>query len=221
MSLKRIIVSSILLLGGVVLVRSGAAQVAPQTLTMQYIQATSIHLAGHEGAVNHRDKMNIRVELLAAGKLRAVDSGERSLHNLYSNFSTREETKWTNSWRGTYTTSEGTMELSLTLADRKCSKSKEMSGTKTEKLDCRAMSKQLRLTCRSEELAITEWSGPVDKPQHSVQKHPIWRCQAAESAGDVEFGDTPSRWLLGKSICVKIIGGRPGESYEKCSADER
>jgi hypothetical protein len=193
-----------------------ANPVAPTVLSMQYVQGMNIHLAGNEGAINRHDKMDIRVELLPEQKVRAVDSGERSEHNLFSNFSTRDETRWKNSWRGTWAMVGETLRLHLTLADRTCEKSKTQSGRPPEKKTCGALSQQLRFECRSEQLAITEWSGPPDNPKHEIKKHAVWRCGAADS---FEFADTPSRWLFGKSICIKVIGGRPGESYEKCSAN--
>lgn len=192
----------------------GAAQPqAPARLTMQRVEGMTIHLAGQEGAHNRHAKAQISVELLAGDKLRAVDTGERSEHNLYQNFSTEDVTAWTNKWSGTWSAAGGALRLALTLVDRKCERKKTMSGQPPQKLACGAVSRRVQFSCRTEEIPVEEMTGTEAAPTWKTQPRAAWVCQTEDSA---DLAGTPSRWVFGKAMCLRAIGGPPGEKYEKC-----
>jgi hypothetical protein len=182
------------------------AQPKPTVLTMQWVQGDNIHLAGRGGAINRHRDVKIRVELRAASKVKVVDAGSLREHDLYESFSTDEESTWTNTWSGTWAVTGGTLELALVLDDRKCTKTKSSTGVAPQSLPCEPVSKQITLACTTERITL-EANG-------RKTTHAAWDCTPETTA---EFGDTPSDWLLGKTLCIRTNGGKGGASYQKCT----
>jgi len=115
-----------------------ASTAAADRLVMKETESDNIHIANQGGAINTRADITITVDLLAGGKAKVIATGTRSEHNLYSNFSTDEESKWTTAWTGTWTTGAGTMKIDLAVASDTCSHTKTSSGQAAETLACRA-----------------------------------------------------------------------------------
>jgi hypothetical protein len=203
----------------IALLVSGAGAAGPQPpvrLSMQWTQGENIHIGSQEGAINRRGDVRISVELLDGNRLRAEDRGKYAEHNLFRNYSTNEETEWANRWSGTWTrTKDGdSLRIDLRLEDRKCKKTKTASGVAPEKLPCEAVSPKIRMECSSVQIEVEGWTGAPSAPVRKTEKVAAWSCTPADSA---DFADTPSRWVFGKSVCLKVSGGRGPRVYSRCS----
>lgn len=102
------------------------------------------------------------------------------------------------------------MRLELSLHDRKCTHQKKRSDTTSQTLPCGAVSKQLALSCKIEQITTEDLSGP--SPVRATVA--VWVCSPSAPA---DLADTPSRWVLGKASCVKVLAGRSGLRYQKCA----
>jgi hypothetical protein len=185
------------------------AQPKPVSLAMNYEVGENIHIANQGGAINRHMKIELRVQLEANGKVIATDKGTSREHNLYNNWSTDDDQTWTVNWRGTYKQTGDTLALDLVLVDRKCKHTKASTGAPIETLPCRDVSKQIHFDCKSTQVAMP---GPINangvKPSRDA-----WQCQAPHTA---ELDFTPRTWTLGKTSCIKVLGGRGGTHYDAC-----
>jgi hypothetical protein len=185
------------------------ASAGPTRLSMQWVNGENIHLAGERGAINRRAEIKIDLDLQAGGKLRVADTGTSSEHNLYETYSTTEESSWTNTWKGTWATRGSTLELQLVLDARTCTRTKTATGAAPQTLPCANVSKQVQLTCTTEQITVDASAGAARKPT----QHAAWRCTPAAAA---DLAETPSIWVLGKSTCLQTTGGRGGPLYQRC-----
>lgn len=186
----------------------------PKVSEMQWIEGINIHIGHQEGAINRRANVLVSVELLEGNKLRGSDSGTRSEHNLFSNYSTEESATWKNRWSGTWLLAGGSLRLDLRLDARDCKKTKTAAGAAPEKLACQRPSPKLRMECTTQHIEMESWSGPADSPVRQTSKQEVWACSPADSA---ELGETPSRWVLAKQLaCVQVNPGRGRTTYSVC-----
>lgn len=196
---------------------TAAAMRLPKVMTMRWTEGINIHIGNQEGAINRRAEVLLSLELLDGNKLRGFDSGTRSEHNLYSNYSTSDETTWRNRWSGTWVLAGSALQLDLRLDERTCSRTKTTTGGAPEKLDCRKPSTKLRMECSTQQIELERWSGSQEAPVRSTSQQEVWACSPAESG---ELGETPSRWVLAKAIpCVQVNPGhhgRGGTTYSVC-----
>jgi hypothetical protein len=179
---------------------------AADHLVMKETESDNIHIANHQGAINRRADITITVDLSAGGKAKVIATGTRSEHNLFDNFSTDEDTKWTTTWTGTWTSDKGSRDLELAVAADHCSHTKKSTGQAPELLACNAPAMTARVTCKTETVTVEDFTGTA-KPITAA----AWSCDA--SAG---LGETPSTWMLGKSMCLTRITGKGGTHYTKC-----
>jgi hypothetical protein len=194
----------------VLIATTGAAQPKPPVLAMDYVVGENIHIANQGGAINRHLKVEIRVELRKDNKVAATDVGDSREHNLYNNFTTDETQQWTNTWSGTWKQTATALSLDLVLANRTCTHTKDTSGGTVEKLPCRAVSKQIRFDCKTEQLSLR-----APTPATGVKPtREVWQCLPAVATADFDL--TPRTWSLGKTACVKVLGGRGGLLYESC-----
>jgi hypothetical protein len=186
----------------------------PKVSVMQWAEGINIHIGSQEGAINRRANILVSVELLDGGKLRGFDSGTRSEHNLFSNYSTEEEATWKNRWSGTWVLLGDSLRLDLRLDARECKKTKTATGAATEKRACQRPSPKLRMECTTQHIELESWSGPPETPVRQSSKQEVWGCSPADSG---ELGETPSRWVLAKQIaCVQVNPGRGRMTYSVC-----
>lgn len=180
----------------------------PKLMVMRWTEGINIHIGHQEGAINRRGNVLLSVELLDGNKLRVSDSGTRSEHNLFSNYSTKEETTWRNSWSGTWVLTGKDLRLDLRLDDRTCKGTRTETGVAPKKLDCQTPSRKLRMECTSQQIELERWSGSPDAPVRSTTQQEVWACSPAKSG---ELGETPSRWVLAKEIsCLQVTPSYPG-----------
>lgn len=160
-------------------------------------------------------EVRIQVEVSSSRKVSVLDSGTASQH-IYNKFggireSTQESAKWSNTWSGTASLSGEVMTLDLKLASRQCTYEKATDKQPAKPLPCEKVSEQLRLVCKMEQVPL---AGQTGKPQGSVTA-PAWVC---EPEGQVSLFGTPSRWVLGRESCVRVIAEtRFTEHYERCN----
>ncbi len=193
---------------GIVAALATTAAAAPQTLRMQWRESSDVHLADQGGAINHRRSIAITVKLLDRGKLTASDEGEVVDHNLYDGYSTTETTTWTNRWVGKWSLANGALALELVLDKRTCTKAKEHSDTKRDKVPCDPVDRSVKLACKTTLVAVEDNAGKRSKVA-------TWQCST-----DGELADTPRGWTLGKRICVRVASGRFGpDVFQPCAAD--
>lgn len=180
------------------------------THSMQWEEGQNIHIANQGGAINRRRHIQLEVEVFSSNKVLVSESGSRSEHNLYRDYSSDESTKWFNIWQGKWSFSGEKLELELTLKDRKCTHQKKWSDAAAETLPCEAVSKQLAVSCTLSQVMTEDASGS------SVVRGlvPVWICEPSAPA---ELADLPSRWVLGKASCVKVLPGHRGFSYQRCA----
>lgn len=174
------------------------------THAMQWVEGENIHIAGERGAINRHAEVRVEVQVFSSQRALVSDSGTRREHNLYSNYWSQDTTTWSNLWRGSWSITGDTMQLELTLTGRQCSHKKTWSDAAPQTLPCQEVAKQLQLLCQLESV----------KAERGVTL-PAWVCSPMEST---DLGETPSRWVLGKASCVKVIAGRHGPTYERCAA---
>lgn len=180
------------------------------THSMQWEEAETIHIANEAGAINHHRNVAIEVEVFSSRRVIVSERGNRAENNLHRTYRSEDVTKWSQIWQGTWSVDGDTMQLVLTLHNRQCSHEKKWSDAAPQRLPCAAMSPKLTLTCSIDQVTLAERSGAaaVRAPV------PVWSCTPAEPA---ELADTPSRWVLGKASCVKVVGGRRGLGYQMCT----
>lgn len=190
----------------------------PHVAVMHWTEGINIHIGNQEGAINRRGNVMVSVELLAGNRLRGYDSGTRSEHNLFRNYSTNEEATWKNHWSGSWVLAGSSLRLDLRLDSRECKKTKTATGVAPETLKCQTPSSKLRMECSTQHIELEFYTGPPEAQERKVSKQEVWACSPADSA---ELGETPSRWVLTKDIsCVQVnpgIGpGRGGPTYQTC-----
>ncbi|MEJ7597492.1 MAG: hypothetical protein WKG01_06240 [Kofleriaceae bacterium] len=184
---------------------AGPALAAPQTLRMQWLESSNVHLADDAGAINHRRDGKVTVTLAAGGKLMATESGAVSDHNLYPRYSTTTTTAWSNTWRGRWRIADGALALELELGKRTCTKSKGHSDAAAQTLACDAVDQILAFACKPETVAVESAGGKRVKVA-------VWRCVTAG-----ELADAPTTWTLGKTTCVRTLGGPGPDQLQPCT----
>ncbi len=195
----------------VCLVPALAAADAKESAThaMQWEEGQNIHIANQGGAMNRHRHVQLSVEVFSSHKVLVSESGSRSEHNLYRNYSSDESTKWSSIWQGRWSLNGEQMELDLQLWNRQCTHQKKWSDAAAETLPCEAVSKHLAVSCTLSQVVIGDAGGP-SAVRGSV---PVWICTPSDSA---ELADLPSRWVLGKASCVKVLAGHREVSYQRC-----
>jgi hypothetical protein len=180
------------------------------THAMQWEEGQTIHIANQGGAINRHRNVKLAVELSSSSKALVTESGTRSEHNLYRDYSSDDTTKWLNIWQGTWSLAGDVMRLSLTLQDRKCTHQKKWSDAAPETLPCGTVSKHLALSCTLSQVTPEGASGPSS----AGASVPVWICSPSAPA---ELADLPSRWVLGKASCIKVLAGHKGFTYQRCA----
>jgi hypothetical protein len=199
---------------GLAMPGQAAAAPKPTRLTMKRVEGTNLHIANNQGAIHWQAAISISVDLLPAGKLAAVSTGTRGEHNLYvdgagGSYTTEDQTGWTTTWTGTWSARGDRLQLALVLVDDRCKHDKTMTGAAAETLACKATSKQAELACTSETITLEDPAG--SKAQRAL----AWRC-TAKTADDL--GESPSQWVLGKTVCIQTVGGRmTAEGFQPCT----
>jgi hypothetical protein len=154
------------------------------------------------GAINHRDKATIEVTWVG-DKMVVTESGTAFVHKTYW---TEDTTTWANVWTGTYKIDADVMHATLTLKDRKCSKTRSYSAAAAQPEPCDPIDKTIKLHCVYYE---TELQQPNHQPAE-VEMH--WQCSA-----DAKLGNTPMPWVFGgKSRCLEATSSRAGTTYRRC-----
>ena len=180
------------------------------THAMQWEEGQTIHIANQGGAINRHRNIKLSVELSSPDKVLVTESGARSEHNLYRDYSSDDSTKWLNVWQGTWSLAGDVMRLSLTLKDRKCMHQKKWSDAAPEALQCGTVSKHLGLSCTLSQVTPEGASGPTSAGATIA----VWSCSLSATA---ELADLPSHWVLGKASCIKVLAGHRGFTYQRCS----
>ena len=171
---------------------------------MHRVDATSVHIANDEGAMNWSEDEIVTLELGGNGKVTANASGTRHDHQLYSqhgtsSYNTDDVTKFTTSWTGTYKLAKDgrTVTLELAVASDRCTHTFTREGEQPETRACRAAAKTTTVTCTSD----------------TIEKVAAWRCDPAH---DDDLGESPP-WILGKGGCLEVGGGhRSPLAYRAC-----
>src|SRR5690606_29572699 len=115
----------------------------------------------------------------------------------------------TTTWSGTWKQTGNTLALDLALAARTCAKTRQETGLADQQLPCRPIAQQLQLQCTSDRVARHDAKRDATGITPGFD---VWRCHAR--AGDLDR--TPRTWTLGKTTCVKTLGGRGGPLFEPC-----
>lgn len=182
-----------------------AAGPAPTELTAQSFEASSLHLAGGEGAINSRRKVRLHFTLLPDHRLVGEEIGERYENNLFRDYSTQDETQWQQRYTGRYSYVGAQLRLDLELVDRRCSHRRTRNSQPPgEVLPCAPVSLRLRIDCDSERLVLTPRNAAPTAAPGSTQA--AWRCHLAEAG---ELADSPLPWVFGKAEA-----GAPGVCIE-------
>ena len=182
-----------------------AAEPRPVQLSMKAIEGETRHLAAGTGAINRHGSLTITVELLPGKSVKAVALGTHKEHNLYAKqgYSSDEETTWKTTWTGSWEEPAAgqALTLELTLAAQECKRTKAWEGQPPTTEPCREVSKKSKLVCTSERVFVEEsGSAPSRKKPAQVA---AWVCNAPST---LELGETPSRWVLGKTSCLQSAG---------------
>lgn len=181
-----------------------AAASPAKKLSLQWVSAQTIHLAGNRGAINRDHFATVALELAPGGALRVVDEGHRRENNLFETYSIQEQTVWTNRWKGTWSTTADGLRFDLALAHRKCTHQKSDGAREA----CPKVSPRLQLICVGDTVPVD-----VDDGQKvSRTREPVWRC---DLTGSAERGDTPMPWTLGKRACLQH---GDGGGYRRCES---
>ena len=103
--------------------------------------------------------------------------------------------------------------LELTLAGQECKRTKTWEGQPPTTELCREVSKKSKLVCTSERVFVEE-SGAAPSRKKPAQVA-AWVCNAPST---LELGETPSRWVLGKTSCLHSTGHQSGSApFRKCA----
>jgi hypothetical protein len=180
------------------------------TLEMRSEAAETVHVADNEGAINRRHASKVIIELLASGEVKGKDAGSSFEHNLFRTFSTDEETVWADTWTGAWAKNGASLTLDLLLADRKCTQKKRTTGHPDETVECKAVSKRIRVLCVTEQIHLRDAAGKAPRARTQT----AWRCAPQD---DTDLGGTPPPWVFGKTTCLKVLGGhRVPLEYTTC-----
>jgi len=191
---------------------TAAADPKPVQLRMKRLIGESIHIADGEGAINRHGQTDVAIELLAGSKLKMVSTGIDSEHNLYKSYSTDDEARWKTTWHGTWSQTADTLKLDITLDTHDCKHTKTTAGQPPEIVACRTAAKQTQLVCSTEQIVVRDTSTAASgkKPPPI----PAWRCIAKDS---LDLAETRAQLVFGKTTCLQTLGGKGGDSYEKCA----
>lgn len=176
-----------------------AAEPAPIELVAQSLEATNLHLAGSEGAINFRRKVRLQLRLFPDHRLRGEEVGERRENNLYRDRSTQDESQWRQTYSGRWSYVGSGLRLDLERGERRCTRRKtDNNQPPGETLSCASVSPTLRLDCQSERLQLSD----PDAPGAAAGAHPqeAWRCVLASPS---EVGDSVLPWIFGKGRCIE------------------
>jgi hypothetical protein len=193
------------------LVLTVAAPARAERLTMERVEAESLHLADQQGAINRRTDVTLAVDLGPKGRAEAIAKGTQAEHNLYvgpaGNTVTADTATWATVWRGTWARARATLTLDLALISHDCKATREQTGAPPEPRACQVPSPRAVLTCTRAPLDIAAPSGPPTRTT-------AWRCIGNQATA---LAETPSRWTLGTRHCIQVRGGhRSAESYGPC-----
>lgn len=200
LSLLRLLV----LWGALTAPRLAGSEPAPIELVAQTFEATNLHLADHQGAINFRRQTRLHFTLYPDGRLRGEESGERRENNLYRDRSTQDESVWRQSYRGRWSsggsTLHPTLRLELERGERSCQRRQtENSQPPGETLPCASVSPKLVLSCDSETLVLSQPDAPP-AASGAGQPQEAWRCVLAAAS---EVGDSRLPWIFGKRRCIQ------------------
>lgn len=182
-------------------------------LVAQHLEATNLHLAGGEGAINFRRKIRLRFSLYPDRSLRGEEIGERRENNLYRERTTQDEAEWRQAYSGHYSYDGPTLRLELERGERRCTHRKtENSQPPGQTLPCAPVSSRLRLECASQTLTLDDVE--ANQPAGS-RTQDAWRCTLAAGA---QIGDSALPWIFGKGTCIETtprFHGAPAV-YRRC-----
>lgn len=189
-----------------------SAEPAPIELVAQSLEATNLHLAGGEGAINFRRKVRLQLRLSPDHRLHGEEIGERRENNLYRDRTTQDESQWRQSYSGRWSYVGAALRLDLERGERQCTRHKtENSQPPGETLPCAAVSPRLRLDCQPERLQLSD----PDAPAAAGRLQDAWRCVLASES---QVGDSVLPWIFGKGRCIETIPSFHGApaSYRPC-----
>lgn len=180
---------------------AGAASAGP--LEGQYVVADNIHLANQAGAINRRVSIVLTLNL-EPGRATLDETGTSSDHNLYADYATEDDETWANAWRGTWKRAGGGVHVKLARTKQRCTRVYKQTGAQDEARPCRTTPTQLELDCTSDRVRLG-----LGGKQRATRE--VWRCTAS-----ADLGLTPRVFVVGKSACVRMQGGKAGLSYDAC-----
>ena len=193
-----------------------AAQSSPvrvERYEAQYLEASTIHLAGNEGAINRRRQVELHIGRAASGQVDVVEAGLRYENNLYPHGSQQEQIDWKNTWRGSWVVQRTTVLLRLKQIGRSCQRILTRGGQPgRESKPCAPTSATLDLTCQQQ---TVELRAAPHAPAAAPRQQRVWMCQLGAAA---DVGDTPLPWVFAADQCVRTLPGMFGgrASYAPC-----
>jgi zinc protease len=195
-----------------------AGSSSSKRLSMQFVDAETTHLAGDEGAINHRREARVDIRLLPNGTIMGADTGLSFKHNLFPNFSTDDQETWSDGWGGHWRQTGGVLSFDLVPGQHTCTRYKKMSAAPTETLLCDSVSRKVSFVCSSEQVAVEQTSGTRKYPTAKTVRTSAWVCRPMTEG---QLADLPSPWVFGKTACLEVSGAREPRSYRDCPPDER
>jgi hypothetical protein len=180
---------------------------AETRLMARWEEGEAIHIANENGAINRHGDIAIEVHLVAPDRLEVTAIGTRTEHNLFETFSTDDETTWKTTWTGRWSEKPGALHLELIAVGDTCKHTKTGTVEAPKALPCKAVSKRAELACTTERVTLEDFTGSA-KPV-AVD---AWQCGVTTG----ELGESPTSWLLGKSGCIKSVGGMGSAHYTRC-----
>lgn len=181
---------------------------AGHKLALRWTQSWNRHWAAQAGADGEHSSGAVTIDLDGDGHTRVTDRGDRARSVLNGDRYSENKTAWRTSWRGTWTLTDGTLNLKLTRDQATCSlTATERRGTQQflpTTSTCSADATDMVLECAATQIEVR---ASLDDLAGKSVPETAWSCTAVGPAttGTKRVG-TPLRWVLGKSGCVETTG---------------
>ena len=177
---------------------------SPTELTAQSFEASSLHLAGGEGAINSRRKVRLHFTLLPDHRLVGEESGERYENNLFRDYSTQDESQWQQRYTGRWLYRRPAPPRSGARRSSLQPSPHPQQPAPGEVLPCAPVSPRLRIDCDSERLVLTPRdAAPTAAPGRTQA---AWRCHLAEAGRDRRQPTALGLWQgrgRGPGVCIE------------------